>query len=140
MDLRKFKSDPTKEQDGTWVTLDETCSLLIARADNTKFKEAMRVALKPHKTAVRSGTISEEAADTIAATVMGQTILLGWKGLKLDGKEVTYSPAEATRILKDKTLRDFRQLVISLSEDVTLFREQEMEEAVKNSESGSAGK
>ena len=140
MDLRKFASNATKEREGVWIDLDETTKVKIARMDNPAFKKAMQRELGPYKQAVRSGTLSEQQSEKIMAKVLAETILVDWKGMTEEGKELAYSVDEAQRILSAPHLQDFRKMVVSFSEDAALFREAELEDAEKNSVSGSAGK
>ena len=131
MDLSKLKVDQKSAVDGVWVDLDETSKIKIARYGNSHFKTRLREVLAPYKRMIDNETLSDEKSDDLMMQVVAETILLDWKGMTMNGEEVEYSTAKAKELLIDPSLSEFRELTMSLSRDMQLFREQELEESVK---------
>lgn len=130
-DLKKlYAVDETKETEGTWQDIGDGISVLVARIGNPKYQKLLNNFLKPHRRAVRRGTIADEILENIITKTMASTILLGWKGLEEDGQEILYSQTESLRVLTD--YKDFRDIVSELANEIEAFRVEEDEEAAKN--------
>ena len=132
MDLRSYKTDLTVSEEGVWVDMGEGCSLLIARKGNQKFAKRLKSLIKPYQRQIDMNTMADDLANKLLAEAMAYGILLDWKGLKLDGKEIKYSEKAAAELLNDPTLIDFRNAVDQLSEDREAFRQESIEAAEKN--------
>jgi len=144
MDLCRFKSDRSAEDDGVWVALDgsaagDGASVKLARIGNRRYREAMQRRMKPYRRALRAGTLEDATAERITAEVLAETVLLDWRDLELDGTPLAYSPERARELLLDPALRDFRDLIVEMASDIELYRQQEQEEAEKNLPPSSAG-
>lgn len=143
MDLSKFKADRTAEDEGVWVALDgddNGAQIKLARIGNRRYREAMQRRMKPYRRALRAGTLDEATAERVTAEVLAETVLLDWQDLALDGVALAYSPDRARTLLLDPALRDFRDLIVEMATDIELYRQQDQEEAEKNSPPSSAGK
>jgi len=68
----------------------------------------------------------------IMAKAVSETILLGWKGLQMDGKELKYSTEKAYEILADPTAEEFLALILEYAQDNERFRNAKLEEMAKN--------
>ena len=66
------------------------------------------------------------------AKAVSETILLGWKGLQMDGKELKYSTGKAYEILADPTAEEFLALILEYAQDNERFRNEKLEEMAKN--------
>jgi|DEB0MinimDraft_3_1074331.scaffolds.fasta_scaffold105072_2 hypothetical protein len=132
MDLNSFKTDRQSSEEGVWVDMGEGCSLLIARKGNNKFAKKIQALIKPYQRQIEMNSMPEDKANELLAEAMAYGILLDWKGLKLDGKEVKYSQTKAKELLNDPDLRDFRNAVDALSDDREKFRKESIEAAEKN--------
>lgn len=132
MDLGQLRTNPETAAEGVWVDVGEGASLLIARMNNKKYAKKLATLLKPFERQVQMGTLSDDKADELMAEAYAHGILLGWKGLELDGKPIKYSTAKAKELLLDPTLRDFRGLVEDIANQQKLYREQSLEAAEKN--------
>jgi len=141
MDLTRFKADPVREDDGVWAEIDSATGarVKIARIGNRRYREAMSRRLKPYRRALRNGTLDERVTERITAEVLAETVLLDWDGLYEGDRLLPYAPDTAKRILADDAYKDFRDLVVELASDLDLYREQELEEAEKNSAPSSPG-
>lgn len=140
-DLRKnFGTSEQLQNEGAWTNdLGEGLKLKLARLRNPDFRKMYQRALKPYQQQIRRGTLDPAIEEGIINRCVAETVLLDWKNLSLDGKEIPFSKENALRILSDPDLTDFRDLVVDLASDSELFREENMEEAAKNLSSGSAG-
>ena len=67
---------------------------------------------------------------------MSETILLGWKGLHDNGKEVLYSKEKAYEILISEGNDEFRELILSYAQDNEQFRQDKIEASIKNLKTG----
>ena len=132
MDLGKFKTDTKLSEDGVKVDLGEGASITVARLGNQKYNAELRRVTKPHMNAIRNKTISDEKMEDLVLQAFVGTVLLGWDGLKLDGKEVKYSREKALEILKDPSFVDFKNVIESSASEVEVFRSAEIAEATKN--------
>ena len=132
MDLTKSYATSVKAaEEGVWVDLDTTTSLLIRRYGCKSFQKYLTALLAPHKKATQRGTLDDDLAEQLLTQAIAKEILVGWKGLKLDGKDVKYSYATALEILSNPVFKDFRDDVVTWAQDFQLYREEEIEEAVK---------
>lgn len=141
MDLNRFKADTALEDEGVWTTVDAAsgCRLKIARIGNRRYREAMARRLKPYRRALRAGTLDDQVTERITAEVLAETVLLDWRGLECSGVAVVYGREAAAAILADPAYKDFRDLVVELASDQEAYRERDLEDAEKNSETSCAG-
>lgn len=131
MRISKFRTDRRAEEDGVWVDAGEGLQLRIARWGNPRYQEAMRRLGSPLLPQIKTGTISEQASEEVLCKAMAETILLEWKNLQEeDGSEIKYSREKALELLRD--VRDFRALVVDLSQNVNLFRAEQARDIVGN--------
>lgn len=132
MRISRFRTDRSAETNGVWVDAGEGLHLLIARAGNPRFQDAMRRLGHPLLPQIKTGTISEETSEGVLCRALAETILLNWKNLQDDdGKDIPYSVEKATQLLLE--VRDFRSIVIELSQNVNLFRNEQTREILGNS-------
>jgi len=139
MELNKLKTSEQKSVNGVWVSIDDDTDLLIGRYGNRKFQKALNAAMAPYKQAINRGTLSDAKSDQIMVDALVEGILLGWKGITLNGEELPYSKEAATKLLLDKSMRDFRELVVELSQDAQAYRDEEVAENEGKSEPSSNG-
>jgi hypothetical protein len=139
MDLKDFKTDLTKEEEGVWIELGEGARVKLARMNNPSYLESLRKGMKPHNLAIRRGTADAEVLDRIVATATAEAVVLDWEGLELNGEAITYTKEKCIEILLDDTLKDFRDWLMDEARNMDHFREAGVEEAAKNSQSASDG-
>lgn len=133
MDLKRFKTNQKLEVEGVWHDLGDDTSVLVARAGNAKYTEELRKRMKKYQTRLEmKDETMESVAERVLTECMAEFILLDWKGLKEDGKEVSYSVAKCKEILGNKEYKDFRSLIDILSNDMTAYQENEKKGIVKN--------
>ena len=131
MELKDFKTDKDKEKDGIWEDLGDGCSVLVARYGNQAMVKAYRRYPRILRQRLESGQIDDDKSATVMAKVMADTILLDWKGLKEDGKEVVYSKEECTRILVEYP--DIRGMIFEISNEAQLYHDESVGKTIKNS-------
>jgi len=126
MDLGKIKLDLDKTTNGIWEDLDGETSVLIARMYNPKFNKRFQELTENYQSGARKRSITPEKAMEILTTCLAETILIGWKGLKLNGQEVPYSVEKAKEILADPQLSTFRQMITEIADNESKYREEEI--------------
>lgn len=138
MDLSKtFRTSEKLEEEGAWVDLGDGAFVCVARVGNKKYNEYFEKALKPHRRQFRTGSMPTEVMDEILIRTLANTILLGWEGVEYEGKELEYSVDNAIMVLRE--LKDFRSLISEISNEMETFKQEEQEEALKNSNRFSNG-
>lgn len=91
--------------------------LIVARANNIKFKRMFREVLKPHKRDFDNGILSEEIAEDLMIGCIAKTILVGWDGFQdVEGKEWKYSVKNAESLLSDD--KDAYEAITEFSENI----------------------
>lgn len=140
-DIRKlYATNVNKETEGAWSQdLGDGMRLKVARLKNPNFRKLYQRLTKPYERQIRNRTLDDTTENSILAQCLAKTVLLGWEKLVLDGEELPYSTDAALKILNDSELADFRDLVVDLSSDAELFREEHLEQAEKNLPAGSSG-
>jgi hypothetical protein len=140
MDLTALKLDLSKEIEGIWFSIDKDTELCIARMHNPNFNKLFEKLANPYRQSARKGFLADEKADEIMNRVIAETVLLDWKGLKSDGKNVPYSVEKAIEILSNPQLSSFKELVVDISSTESNYRNEEIQETEKKSENTSSGK
>jgi hypothetical protein len=126
----EFATDTNAEVNGIYVPY-KGVEFLIARAGNRKYGRALSEAVTKNQIKL---DLKDDAADALSdklmAEVLAKTILLGWKGeINFKGEPLAYSYENAVKVLM---LADFRVLISKLADDRAAFRDQSMDDKVKN--------
>ena len=130
-DVKKlFGTDATKETEGVWESLSEDVKIKVARIGNPNYQKVLQRLMRPHRRAVRRGTVDDSVIEQCVTKAIAETVLLDWEGLEEDGKKLIYSRAEAERLLT--SFREFREQVTEIASEIEAFRTEEDEEAEKN--------
>jgi len=112
-----YATDAKLEVEGRWVNLGKNTKVLVARAGNDNFSARIKHLIK--KNGVDLKDQSKENLDMIEKLVIeatAHTILLGWEGLTYKGEALTYSPANAIKLLN---VKDFRARIATISEEMS---------------------
>ncbi len=137
-DIKKlFGVDKKKEVDGVWEDITEDVRVKIARMGNPNYQKEIARLMKPHRRAVRRGTVDDSVIEKCVTQAMARTVLLDWEGIEEDGKKVLYSFDEARRLLTE--YKEFRDQVSEIASELETFQDNEDEETVKNLKMSSAG-
>lgn len=127
----KFKTDESKERDGVWVPLEKDGRIRVARTNNPLYREALVRKVSRYKTATTSKVIPEDDWLNIVNELVAETILVGWEGITEKGQPLPYSVENAKRVLTE--LKDFREIVLSIADNMDNFKEELDEGTEKNS-------
>ena len=108
------------QDDGVWVPYKGDVEFLIARANNPKYRRRLSYFYEKNKRLLDGkGDAAEAKSNEIMATVMGETILLGWKDLQYKGKDLEYSRANAKTMLE---VKGFRKRITDIADKLESFR------------------
>ena len=132
MDLSQYKTDRNLEEGGTWLQVDDSTKLLIARSNNQNYLNELKNIIDANgmSFAAKNGKIPPEKMLTFVKKAASKTILLGWEGLTNNGKPLKYSPEEAERLFIQ--LPEFFGMVFSQASEMSNFLDKAEEEAIKN--------
>lgn len=130
MDLGTFDVNDELSIAGQWVPIGKGAKLRIARLNNEKYRDFIKLKMKPYRSAMRAGTVDEDLTTEVVVQAMARHILLDWEGLTEKGSAVVYTVEKAEELLRDK--EPFRDLVMALANDQQLFQEAEIEAGEKN--------
>ena len=97
------------QDDGVWVPYKGDVEFLIARANNPKYRRRLGYYYDKNKRLLDGkGEAAEAKSNEIMATVMGETVLLDWKGtVKIKGEVLPYTKANAIRLLEVPLFREW---------------------------------
>ena len=139
----QFGTDAELEVEGVWEDLGEAeegrdpPGVLIARVGNKAYTKEYQKVPRGIRRQMENGTLPDGMGDQVVCKLLAKTILLNWRGLADGGKELDYNYENATaHLLKYK---DFRELVWEIGNDQARFRQEDIEETTKNSESVLSG-
>jgi len=106
---------------GVWVPYAGDVEFLIARANNAKFRRRISYFYEKHRRLLDGkGEAAEAKSNEIIATVMAETILLGWKGkVKFQGQVLEYSKPNAEKLL---AVAPFREWVSKMANDEHAYK------------------
>ncbi len=133
MDLSKLyvETDPTLEADGVEVTLAEGVSIIVRPMRNEAFRKHLQSLLKPYERRIQQKRMDAVLQDDLTRKAIAQHVLIGWKGIQVDGKALKYSPAAAEELMKK--YEDFQEDVLTAAMSRETFRAEIVEENEKNS-------
>ena len=132
MDFSEVKVNNSMAESGVWMDHDDTTSFLIARMGNKKFHAVFNKLIGPYRRQFESGKLSTEKQTDIMCKCMSKSILLGWKGLTMDGEALEYSEEKAYELLSMEGADEFRDLISSYAQDADAYRNDQLEEEGKN--------
>lgn len=122
----KFATDESLENEGTWREIGGDTELLIARAGNKQYSRLLTKLYERNRKVLDADDEKSSArAEEIMIEVLATTILLGWKNVSYKGEELPYTNANARKLL---AIKDFRKMVVALSEEMDAFKAKEEKE------------
>ena len=133
MDIRKaFGADPS-ETEGYEFHLDGEAYVTLARAGgaNVKFEKAMQRGLAPYKRAMAAGTLDEDTAVRVHQEAYADAVILGWRGIELDGESLPFTRENALRLFRE--FPEFWKTIRDEADKRTNFRHEEVAELGKAS-------
>lgn len=138
MDVKQlFGTNKKKEEDGVWVKAGDGAEFLIARANNPTAVKLSIDLMRPYRHLQRLNKVPKDVQEEVGLEVLSRAILLNWRGIKEDGKDVPFTPEEAKRMFK--AYPDFADFVAGYAQEHTVFQDENEKERQGNSSSVSAG-
>jgi hypothetical protein len=127
--LKKDRLNPAHAFGGRWFNwtarsvdaldapVDGCICLLIAVAENPKFRGALARICQPLAKQIRDGKLEAAKWDEANAKALAEAVLIGWANLTEDDETtpIPYSPQKAFELLSDPGLFALRQFVSDCS-------------------------
>lgn len=139
MDLNSFATNVELSEEGVWCPVDAVTEIRVARYGNRKFQRLLQKLSAPYKVQMERQMMKDEVAESVFIEALATAILVDWRGMTQNGEPLDYTVGNAIAVLSNPKLKDFRDLVVSLSQDAEMFRDEEVAEAKEKSGSGSGG-
>lgn len=131
MDISKFQTNKSAEEEGVWVAVDGNgTKIKVARINNARYKKYFQKITKPYKRQIRNGTLAEELAEKLLVDALANTILLDWQGFTRGEEAFPYSVDNARAFLSESA--DFRDFVSDAANEMENYRAEELEDARGN--------
>ena len=133
MDLKESYgfTDKSLEEEGVEVQLDEDAFITVLRSNNARFKKLLIGLRKPYEHRIQRGRMDQKILDGLTVKAVAREVLIGWRGIKDNGKTIKYSPEAAEKLMKK--YEDFQEDVLTAANTAETFRAEVVEENVKNS-------
>jgi len=133
MDLMELAVDPRKELEGAEVRpWNDDTVLIVARYNNAPFRALQSKLMDPLVQGAGRDGISTEQAEQVLSKCMAKTVLLGWKGLFINGEEILYSPNKCQELLLDGRFIDFKEVVMREAQNLEHYRLKSLEQDLGN--------
>lgn len=116
MDIRElFGVDVEKITKGTWIELGGGVAILAKRADdnNTAYQLARSKVLSDPEIArkIQLGMMPTAELNSIDAGLLADHVIIDWRGVTLDGKEVPFSKEKLMEVLTMPCMTPFLEMV-----------------------------
>ncbi len=135
----EIATDPKAEMEGTWETYPGTdMQFLIGRTSSPKYEAAIRTVRKKTRNRGQDELTERESKDLLAGAIAGN-LLLGWKNVEAEDstvenpKYIDFSVTAAVEKLRDPTLHDWYDWVLTKGRDGDRFRKEALAGTVGNS-------
>lgn len=140
--LRKaFETDNTLETKGVVLDYGDGVEIIVARAggSNKRFTKCLARLTKPHRVSIRNETMSEDVSAKMLHTAYAETVILGWKGVTQDilskdeadaDKQLPFTKENIIAVFK--ALPDLFADVATMSQNISLYRAEQLEQDAKN--------
>lgn len=141
MKLSKLALDLSKDNDGVDIDFGDGFIMWIARNGNHQHVEAQERYMRPHRAKIdRGGRLPDELANKLLGCIVADGLIRKWTGLEDDdGKAIKYDAQKARDLMCDPRYEDLRRRVINISQEVSIYYEQDQEkdrETLKNLSAG----
>lgn len=142
MKLSSLKPNEKKANEGVWVEWQSGIMLLIAKTGNQRYRDFVRAKMQtggPKKLRTSALDILEdERMQGIVREGVARFVLLDWKDVQDDdGNELPYTWEEGVRAFDE--FPELLEDVLGFANKSQNFRDEEIEDAAGNSETGSDG-
>lgn len=120
-----YKNNEKFEKEGIWFSVSDDTAFLVRRFggyNSHKVKSAMARYYKPYARMIELGTLGEEKEREIMLKVFIESSIVGWRGVKIDEKEVEYTFDAAFNLLKK--LPDLADSLLAYASESKNYREE----------------
>lgn len=132
--LSSLRIDAGKDLEGVWTSYAVGIELKIARLGNPNYRAYMRKIGRPHKAQLRHGLMDDDKLEMLSKEALAHTVLLDWRNVEDDnGTPIQYTPERGLELFEDPEYADLYSFVVDFANTAENYRNQEMQEAVKNS-------
>ena len=103
MDLKSIQVDKTLEKEGQWIELVDEFHVKIRSVHNTDYRRAVRAQIDRvvDKSRKKRSRLSTEAIEEINIRCAYPHLVVDWRGLEEDGKEVKCNKENVIRIFTE---------------------------------------
>ncbi len=135
MDIGDLIGDAKLEGEGAWVLVGtDGFEIKVARLQNPKMQRLYAQRNRQHGRRLER---DPDLQNAVYIEVLAKTVLLDWRGLTHNKKEVKFSQQAAIDLMTRSV--DFRNMVTRAADDVENFKSAETEADEKNSPKSSTG-
>jgi hypothetical protein len=135
---KQYKTDSSRENLGARIVKgsnDDGTEIvfMVSRAgkSNTTYKLASERAFKPHRQAIKAGTLSNEVAENLLLDLFCGHILKGWENVRNEqGADLPFSTENAKKLMTD--LPDLYQELSDAANETANFLDSNREADAKN--------
>lgn len=130
---KRYATNETAAEEGVFVDFGDGIQVKVARFDNKQSRDLRRKLEKPYRNILqRNRQLPPELEEKLAIQQIAEAVIKDWKGITDEnGKEIKFTPEAAKEILTKYP--DFLNDVLTVSMERDLFRQEALEEDVKNS-------
>lgn len=137
LNLKKnFATDPKKEKEGIWIDLEDQAKVKIRRFNYAPAQKYLQNKLKPHRKAIELDVFSEDTLNAIFVELLSKFLIVAWEnfsyGKDEEGKDLPLECNEKNIALVCRELPELRDLFLSYSRSVEMFKLSEDEADAKN--------
>lgn len=118
--------DLDASESGVWIEYDDGIEFLIARANTPTYRGAVKRIQKQHKRQIDNDSLSDTKSEKLAAELMSDHMLKGWRGMKNAGEEFEYNRGNCIAFLSDERYLEIRKWIVQQAEDLENFRAEEV--------------
>lgn len=128
---REYALDTAKAEEGVEVPFGDDGFIIVAHAKNKNFRRELQQLLKPHQRRYQRGTLPDHVLEECTLKAVSKHVLLGWRGITVNGEPVEYSPEKAFEFMKE--FPEFGSEVLDAANTRALFVAETIEANEKNS-------
>lgn len=128
---KAFGADSTKEEEGTWIDLNEDISVKIRRYRSRAAQEAAKEFSKQYA-GPKNRKLTAAQTEEMTTKVLAKAIIADWKGVEDDDGPIDCTFENKFNILNDPEMNDFREFIANASYERDVFAIEVEEDATGN--------
>lgn len=126
-DISDFLTDPKLEIEGVWFGLGKGREIKLARSKNETSQSLIRAKYKANRVILeQDDDVSAKLNQDLMIEVYAHTII---KGLRVNGKDVSYTPSKGIEMLQSQ---DFRDKIFAFAATQESYKAKAEDSAVKS--------